>query len=190
MSMMKAPGREAADKAFEMMKNGLAAMKTVQDLTDSLLKEVNKRLDEPGRTAKTRGAKAAVGLVKVQQVAVAKAFKIAAKVQQHADSLIKDQTQAAPWLPPEGKDIINEWSRMLGDGREEFQKTVDKSYSLLCGYLDRVSREGKPGENAPIDTEAVPIKPAPAKRKAPARKKTASKKTAGKKAASVPASVE
>ena len=141
-----APVSQAKKKMAGKKPNGKSVLKIadhIQSLAEGLRKQVSKQVDGVGSKAKKRSAGFAVSLVKFQRSAVDKAFKILTKVQERSDQVIEEYIEDAEWLPAEGKDIVKEWNRILSDGRAEFQKTVDKSYDLMCSYLERVKKTQK-----------------------------------------------
>jgi hypothetical protein len=146
---------------------GLQIREALESLTGKLRTQFNAQAGKAGGKAKVQTAELAVKLARVQRAALAKGFKVLAQVQERGEKAIKDHLDDATWLPGEGKDIVREWSRTLNDGRDEFRKTVDKSYELLGSYLERVEKEQKKG--------AAKAKPAVKKPQA-AKKKVAAKK--------------
>ena len=152
---------------------------SIQTTADKLREEVKNRVQDSGSKAKVRSVDLAISLVKLQQTAFNRAFKEVAKLQKRSDKLVKSHIQDAEWMPAEGRDIVKEWSRMLNGGRDDFQKTLDKSYDLLKNGLERARKqqvaEGKK-KSAPAKKKAAAKKKAVAKKKSATKKKAVAKK--------------
>lgn len=157
---------------------------SIQNTADKLREQVTNRVQGSSAKAKVRSVDLAISMVKLQQSAFDRAFKEVAKLQKRSDKLVKAHIQDADWMPSEGSDIVKEWSRMLNDGRDDFQKTLDKSYDLLKNGLERARKqqlaEGKK-KAAPAKKKTAAKKKAVAKKKPAATKKAATKKAATKK---------
>lgn len=156
----------------------------IQKTADSLRKEVKTRLKDSSAKAKTQSFDLAISMAKLQQSALDQAFKQLANLQKRSDKLIKNYVQKADWMPSEGKNIVEEWSRMLNSGRDDFQQTMDKSYDLLKNGLERVKKDQKTATKKKTTAKktATKKKPTAAKKKAATKKKPAAKKPAVKKA--------
>jgi hypothetical protein len=160
----------AARKSVSKKSKGNKVMQfadRAQVLAGNLRKDLGKRIDGAGGDAKTKAAKLAVMLIKLQQSTFDKALKMLSQVQERGDKLVKKHVEDAAWLPAEGKEAVKEWSRTLNDGRAEFQKAVDKSYDLIRTYFERIQKSGKPAAKK----AAAPVKKSPVGKKKPAVKK-------------------
>ncbi len=154
------------------------AIKRTEDLRDSLEKSAEQAADQTSR----RAAKLALAVVEFQKSAFDNAFKVLGQVQDQSTKAVSGMLLEADWLPREGKQVVREWSRVLHDGRKEFEQTVDKSFDLVTHFLDRV-QEGKPSKAAAKKKVATKKKPAP--KKAAAKKPAATKAVAKKAVAKV-----
>ncbi len=136
-------------------------------------------------SGKKRAIKATKKLVKLQQKAFDKTFSLVAKVQDGSERAMKDTVGKAEWMPREGKDAVEEWMKLVRGGRKDFEATMDKSFSLLNGFLDRAEKEAAAGKKG-SKKKAAAKKKSKAKAKPKAKKKAAPKKKrpAKKKAAS------
>ena len=116
-------------------------------------------------------------LVKFQRSSVKAGLALVAKVQKHTEKSLHAAAKEGKWLPLEGKEAVDEWSKMMKSGVDEFSRVTDKSFELLLTYLDRVEKEKK--ARSAKKASVAPVK-ARAKRsvskKAPPKRKTASKK--------------
>ena len=114
---------------------------SIQSTAEKLRDKVGDNVHDSGVAVKVRGVGVSIALVKLQHSLFDRSFKALARLEKYSDKLVKRHIQGAQWMPNEGKDIVKEWSQMLNDGRVDFQKTVDKSYDLLKGYLERIREE-------------------------------------------------
>lgn len=146
------------------------AIKRTEALRDSL----EKSAEDTAEQATRRAAKLALAVVDFQKTTFHNTFKVLGQVQDQSTKAVSGMLLDAEWLPQEGKQVVREWSRVLQDGRKEFEHTVDKSFDLVTHFLKRM-QDGKPTKKK----AAAAKKPAAKK---PAAKKTAVKKPAAKKA--------
>ncbi len=189
--------RKAAEKRAEAVTAGIEdtvslmnssidkVIKRTEDLRDQLEQSAEDTADQTVR----RAAKLALAVVEFQKTTFDSSFKVIGKLHDQSSKAISGLLLDAPWLPREGKQVVKEWTRMLHEGRKEFESTVDKSFDLITELLDRV-QAGKPtgakkkaAAKKPVAKKALAKKPA-AK---PAAKKPVSKKPVAKAAAKKPA---
>ena len=109
-------------------------------------------------------------LVKFQKGSVMAVLKLLGKVQEYTEKSFRDAMKNGSWLPAEGKDVVDEWAKMMDSGIDEFSRVVDKSFDLMLKYLDRVEKEAK----AKDTKEKAPAKKSAAKK--PAKRKPGTKK--------------
>ena len=120
-------------------------------------------------------------LVKFQKGTTKAGLNVVGKVQEYTEKSLRDAVKKGKWLPEEGKDVVDEWAKMMDSGINEFGKVVDKSFDLMLKYLDRVEKDAKEKEAKPKTVAKQSVeKKAPAK-KAAAKKKATSKKAAAQK---------
>jgi len=165
---------------LDVRAKGESAVESLGKYAEELRKQVEKGVDQSvGKTQKA-ATDVALKLVKLQRKTFDSTFKVIAKVQERSEKAVNDYVKGASWLPAEGKEVVKDWSRMLRDGRADFQKTVDKSYDLVGSYLGRLKKQGakKPAKKAPARKK----KAAPKKKRA-TKKRAAKKRPAKKKAA-------
>jgi len=126
-------------------------------------------------------------MVEFQKGATKAGLNVVGKVQEYTEKSLRDAVKEGKWLPEEGKEVVDEWAKMMDSGIKEFGKVVDKSFDLMLKYLDRVekSKQTKPSAAATTPTKKLLKKTAqkksPAKKKTAARKPTSAKKTSSKK---------
>jgi len=122
-------------------------------------------------------------LVKFQKSSTQAGLKLVGKVQDYTEKSLRDAMKDGKWLPGEGKDVVDEWAKMMDSGLDEFSRVVEKSFDLVLKYLDRVEKEAKAKESKSKTgaTKRASQKRAPKKS---AARKTSAKKTSKRKAAS------
>lgn len=155
----------------------------VKKTADKARKELKTKAGEAsGATRRTtlRAAKQVVGL---EEKAFKAAIKAIGRLQDTSQKKISKGLKDSDWLPAEGQEAVDEWLKVLHNGRVEFQNSMEKSFGLLNKFLDRAESEEK--KEAPAKKKASAKKKPAAKKKAPAKKKAAAKKkpAAKKKAA-------
>lgn len=113
-------------------------------------------------TGRERSAQMALSVIELQRKTFDNTLKGVGKLQDQTGKMLHKMAQNSAWVPDEGKQVVDEWNKATHRGREEFKKTMDKSFDLLAKYFERV----KKGE---------PHKKAAARKRAPAKKKTKAK---------------
>lgn len=103
-------------------------------------------------------AKFALSAIEMQRKAMHNALKGIGKLQDQTGKIALKMAQGASWMPDEGRQVVDEWNKATQRGREDFEKTMNKSFDLLSKYFERV----KKGQ---VGSKAASRKRAPAKRK-------------------------
>ncbi len=115
---------------------------------------------EAGRT---RTADMALGMIELQRKTFVASLRGVGKLQEQTGKMLHKVAQNASWVPDEGRQVVDEWTKATSRGREDFQKTMEKSFDLLSHYFRRVKK------GAPAAKPAAKRKPrAAAKKKAAA----------------------
>lgn len=107
-----------------------------------------------------RTAQMALSVIELQRKTFDGTLKGIGRLQDQTGKMLHKIAQSAAWVPDEGKQVVDEWNKATHRGREDFQKTMDKSFDLLSHYFERV-RKGTPAKK-----HAAPKKRAAAKKKA------------------------
>ena len=108
-----------------------------------------------------RTAQMALSVIELQRKTFDGTIKGVGKLQDQTGKILHKIAQSAAWVPDEGKQVVDEWNKATHRGREDFQKTMDKSFELLTHYFERVKKNG------PAPKAAAKRKPrAAAKKKA------------------------
>lgn len=120
-------------------------------------------------------------LVKFQKSSAKAGLDLIGKVQEYTEKTLRKAMKEAEWAPDEGKDVVEEWAKMMGSGIDEFGRVIDKSFDLVLKLIDRVEKEKKaskasePAGASPAAKKKTASK-TKAKAKAKARRKPAAKK--------------
>ncbi len=114
-------------------------------------------------------------LVKFQKSSTKAGLDVVAKVQEYTEKSLRNAMQEADWAPEEGKEVVDEWARMMGSGIDEFNRVIDKSFDLVLKLIDRIEkdRKEKAKPEAKASTSSAPKK---SKAKSTAKRKPAAKK--------------
>jgi hypothetical protein len=110
-------------------------------------------------TGRERSAQMALSVIELQRKTFDNTLKGVGKLQDQTGKMLHKMAQNSSWVPDEGKQVVDEWNKATHRGREEFKKTMDKSFDLLARYFERVKKG------------PAPKKPA-ARKRAPAKKKS------------------
>ena len=172
--------KEVKNRKDAAAKNAKKMVEDVKTTADNAWKELNTRAEDVSALAKARSAGLAVRMVKMQRSAFDRAIKLLAQVQKQGDKLLEQHVEDASWMPPEGTAIVKEWSRALSNGRDEFQKVVDRSCDLLQTMFERVEKQAKSDAKSADASKTA----GPARKRSSAKKKSTRKKTASKAAVS------
>jgi hypothetical protein len=63
------------------------------------------------------------------------AFSAMTKMQEQGESMVEMFINQAPWLPEEGKKVIEDWLSAYKSGRDDFKKAVDANYEKVEEYF-------------------------------------------------------
>lgn len=115
-------------------------------------------------------------LVKLQRGGVKTGLGLVSKVQKYTEKSLHKAVKDGDWLPKEGKEVVDDWSKMMKSGLDDFTQVTDKSFELLLHFLDRVEKEQKAKASKASANSGAPKTAAPGAPKAPAKRKPAAKK--------------
>ena len=154
------------------------------DLLPEILKRSLETLGEVSLATASASAEASIAsarhMVKFQRAGVKAGMGLVSKVQKFTEKSLHDAVKDGKWLPKEGKEVVDEWSKTMKSGVDEFSRVTDKSFDLLLNFLDRVEKDqkAKSSEKKQSASKSSTAKTATSasKKKAPAKRKTAAKK--------------
>lgn len=93
----------------------------------------------PVEPATARAAKLAANLVDFERAAFNNAMKVMVVMVQRSEKVLQSRLNRSNWLPREGKKLVDEWLRTMKKSREDYQRTIDKSFDLVSEYLRGLS---------------------------------------------------
>ena len=82
-------------------------------------------------------------LVEFQKQAFDSTFNALSALQDQQRELMSRLLEGAPAVPGEMKQLLDEWTRALETGREQFRDTVDRSFETVESYLERLAGEAR-----------------------------------------------
>ena len=77
------------------------------------------------------------GMIQFQKTTHDHIFNTMVGVQDQAEKMVTGAMDKAPWLPEEGKKVIQDWISAYKNGRETFKSKVDEHFDKVVGYLDK-----------------------------------------------------
>ncbi len=93
-------------------------------------------------TTSRRATRLALNLIEFQKVTFDNAARLLGAVQQQTEKAVRQLAVQSSWMPKEGQQAVDEWVKTMRRAREDFKKTVDKSFDLVSEYLKRLEKEG------------------------------------------------
>lgn len=93
----------------------------------------------PVEPATARAAKLAANLVDFERAAFNNAMKVMVVMAQRSEKVLQSRLNRSNWLPKEGKKLVDEWLRTMKKSREDYHRTIDKSFDLVSEYLRGLS---------------------------------------------------
>lgn len=82
-------------------------------------------------------------IVEFQKQAFDSTFNALSALQDQQRELMSRLLEGAPAVPGEMKQLLDEWTRAVETGREQFRDTVDRSFETVESYLERLAGEGE-----------------------------------------------
>lgn len=116
-------------------------------------------VEEVSVEARHQALKLMLAVIDIQKTAFDHTLSVLAQAQDASAKAVTRLVKDAGWMPAEGKDVVAAWVKLLLHSRQEFQKTVDKSFDLVTDYLERVDggANGKaPARRAPRKAPKAP----------------------------------
>jgi hypothetical protein len=56
-------------------------------------------------------------------------------LQEQTEKMIQTVLAQSPWLPAEGRKIVDEWMKAYRQGRDDFRSAVDESYGKVESFF-------------------------------------------------------
>lgn len=160
-----------ASKKVVVRKKKPAAKPSPLDKVSQRLEEAEEAATAMGdeaaqAAAKRRAAKLALGIIDFQKSTFEHTLAVVGRAQDASAELLTGLLKESDWVPAEGKQVAQEWTELLARGRQEFEKTLNKSFDLITDYIARQEYVA-----APLPEDEA--KPAPRKRKVVTKHKPA-----------------
>ena len=73
--------------------------------------------------------------VELHKTAFHNAYDAVVAVQEQAESTINALIKQTPWLPEEGRKVIELWGSQYKKGRDEFKTAVDEGYKKIEAFI-------------------------------------------------------
>ncbi|MCX7635278.1 MAG: hypothetical protein N2Z74_05985 [Syntrophales bacterium] len=64
-------------------------------------------------------------------------------LQEQTERMVNMFLEQSPWVPEEGKKVIDEWVKAYKKGRTDFKVAVDESYKKVEAFLGGMDKETK-----------------------------------------------
>lgn len=115
-------------------------------------------------------------LVRFQKSSAKAGLDLISKVQDYSEKTLRKAMKEADWAPDEGKEVVDEWAKMMGSGIDEFSRVIDKSFDLVLKLIERVEKKKAAKLRADSDKTSSTPKKAKTKAKAKAKAKTTTRR--------------
>lgn len=93
--------------------------------------------------ATARSSEFALRVNDFQRTAFERIMETVGAVQDSVGESMHTFARDVNFVPPEGAKLVEEWSRLVKRGRQDFVDSTVKSYDLVGAYLERVKVEAK-----------------------------------------------
>lgn len=108
-----------------------------------------------GAPTSARAAKLALNWIDFQKTTFDNSLKLFGVLQDQTDKALHQLLGSVPYLPKEGRKMVEEWMKAVRRNRDEFRKAMDRSFDLISNYLQRIqSEEEKPRTAPPVKNAA------------------------------------
>lgn len=94
-----------------------------------------------GVPTSARAAKLALNWIDFQKTTFDNSLRLLGVLQDQTDKALHQLLGSVPYLPKEGRKVVEEWMRAVRRNRDEFRKAMDRSFDLISHYLERVQSE-------------------------------------------------
>ncbi len=70
-------------------------------------------------------------------------FNAMSILQEQTERMVNMFLEQSPWVPEDGRKVINEWVKTYKKGRSEFRTTVDDSFKKVDDFFTGFNKETK-----------------------------------------------
>ena len=82
-------------------------------------------------------------MIQFNKSAFDNSFNAMVMLQEQTEKMVSTFLDQAPWLPEEGKKVINEWVGAYKKGRDDFRKGVEKSFKRVEDFFATPQKDKK-----------------------------------------------
>lgn len=82
-------------------------------------------------------------VIEFQKATFEGTFDAIVAFQDQQEQFLNNLLERTTVVPDEGREVIHEWIETFKRGREDFKKSVDRSYELVEQYFDRTAEEAE-----------------------------------------------
>ncbi len=109
--------------------------------TGTALKETVEKFEvktqRAAEKAQNRTLRAALYILRVEKAAFDRAGKAVLYIQERIEKSFLNLVNKTGWVPKEGEDVLHEWVGMMRRSRNDFTRTIDRTFDLVHKYLQR-----------------------------------------------------
>ena len=80
-------------------------------------------------------AKIAKQMIDFQKTTFDNSFSTMVMLQEQTERMANTVLDQAPWMPLEGKKVVNDWVTAYKKGREDFKKVVDENFKMVEAFF-------------------------------------------------------
>lgn len=80
-------------------------------------------------------------MMEFNKTAFDNSFSAMSALQDQTEKLVLSFLDKAPWIPGEGKKVINDWVASYKKGRDEFKDAADESYQKVADYFAGIEKQ-------------------------------------------------
>jgi hypothetical protein len=92
-------------------------------------------------------------VIEFQKATFEGTFDAIVAFQDQQEQFLNNLLERTTVVPDEGREVIHEWIETFKRGREDFKKSVDRSYELVEQYFDRTAEEAEAEAEAEVEGE-------------------------------------
>ena len=83
-------------------------------------------------------------MIDYHKAAFESGFNSMVMLQEQTYKAVDTMMKQSPWIPPQAKSMISEWTSMHKKGTMDFKEAAEQNYSKLEGMLSSGAGAGKP----------------------------------------------
>ena len=71
------------------------------------------------------------------------AFNSMVMLQEQTESMVNTFLEQTPWLPEDGKKVLDQWVKAYKKGRDEFKQAIDQNFKKAEALFVETGKTGK-----------------------------------------------